>query len=233
MAFNKECRTSSLRKKREREEGEEVEDGNNTISQYELQRLERIKRNNAFMASLSLGSIKQASSPTKTRSPKHPRSPKPRAAPSRSSRRLRGEPIDPDDLVALPGTWIRSLAVATSKPGTTPSSFRHDYGPELDEEEAEKRMEVLKEQIDERDDAKAGTASYQHCLHRVRTMSDEQLARRVRAIERARGAKAKEKMLVFSNVLRARGKTDLLEMAESALDRLVRGPDEADAFENW
>lgn len=45
----------------------------------------------------------------------------------------------------------------------------------------------------------------------------------VRTIERARGAKAKEKMLVFSHVLRARGKTDLLQMAEAALDRLVRG----------
>lgn len=41
---------------------------------------------------------------------------------------------------------------------------------------------MLKGQIDARDDAKAGTASYQHCLHRVRTMSDGQLARRVRTL---------------------------------------------------
>lgn len=47
--------------------------------------------------------------------------------------------------------------------------------------------------------------------------------RQVRTIERARGAKAKEKMLVFSHVLRAKGKTELLEAAEAALDRLVRG----------
>lgn len=41
-------------------------------------------------------------------------------------------------------------------------------------------LQVLKGQIDARDDAKAGSASYKHCLHRVRTMSDAQLERRVR-----------------------------------------------------
>lgn len=45
----------------------------------------------------------------------------------------------------------------------------------------------------------------------------------VRTIERARGAQAKEKMLVFSRVLTAKGKMELAEMAEAALDRLVRG----------
>lgn len=49
------------------------------------------------------------------------------------------------------------------------------------------------------------------------------LGGQVRTIERARGAHAKEKMLVFSHVLRAKGKTELLESAEAALDRLVRG----------
>lgn len=59
-----------------------------------------------------------SSQSTKRRSPaKRQRSPKPRTAPSRTSRRLKGESIDPDDLVALPGTWIGSLAIATSKPG--------------------------------------------------------------------------------------------------------------------
>lgn len=66
--------------------------------------------------------IAKAPSPqsTKSRSPtKRQRSPKPRAAPSRTSKRLKGESADPDDLVALPGTWISSLAGATSKPGET------------------------------------------------------------------------------------------------------------------
>lgn len=47
--------------KRERQGKEEGEDEGNTISQYELQRLERIKRNNAFMASLSLDSLNKVS----------------------------------------------------------------------------------------------------------------------------------------------------------------------------
>lgn len=49
------------------------------------------------------------------------------------------------------------------------------------------------------------------------------MVEQVRAIERARGAKAVEKMMVFTHVLRAKDKTELLALAEEALDRLVRG----------
>lgn len=44
--------------------------------------------------------------------------------------------------------------------------------------------EVLEEHINARDDGTAGTASYQHCLHRVNTMSDDALLRRVRRSHR-------------------------------------------------
>ncbi|CAM9483011.1 unnamed protein product [Ectocarpus sp. 4 AP-2014] len=203
-----------------------AKEGEAEVSDYELARLARIKRNEAFMATLSMSTLKTAPSTAaaaaKKRSPsKRPRDPASRAAPSRKSSRLR-RAADPEDL-ALPGTSISSLAGVPTKPRGAPSSFRCDYGPELDPEEAQERMEVLKGHIDARDEANAGTASYNHCLHRVRTMSDVSLARRVRTIERARGAQAKEKMLVFSRVLTATGKTDLAEMAEAALDRLVRG----------
>ncbi|CAM9429677.1 unnamed protein product [Scytosiphon promiscuus] len=214
-------------KKRDREvEENEEQDDRGTISQYELERLERIKRNEAFMASLSFTSLKAPSSPVvrKPSPAKRPRDSKSKAVPSRASRRLRGDPANPADLVALPGTWISSLAGTTSKTSSALSSVRHDYGPELTAEEAEIKLEVLKGQIDARDDGKAGTASYEHCLYRVRTMNNAALGRRVRTIERARGAKAKEKMLVFCQVLRDEGKPEeLLEMADAALDRLVRG----------
>lgn len=45
----------------------------------------------------------------------------------------------------------------------------------------------------------------------------------MRVIEKARGAKASEKMLVFTHVLKARGKLELLALAEAALHRLVHG----------
>ncbi|CAM9141135.1 unnamed protein product, partial [Hapterophycus canaliculatus] len=197
-----------------------------TISQYELERLERMKRNEAFMASLSFNSLKIPSSPVgRKRSPtKRPREPNSQAVPSRVSRRLRGNADGPVDLVALPGTWISTLAVVTGKPSSAPSSIRHDYGPELNAEEAKEKMEVLRGEVDARDNGKAGTASYEHCLYRVRTMTNAALGRRARTIERARGAKAKEKMLIFCQVLRDEGKPkELLEIADAALDRLVRG----------
>lgn len=41
-------------------------------------------------------------------------------------------------------------------------------------------LQILEEEINARDDGTTqSTASYQHCLHRVRTMSDMALARRV------------------------------------------------------
>ncbi|CAN0139871.1 unnamed protein product [Pylaiella littoralis] len=218
-------RTDGERKRGEEDEKNEEGAGSfSSISPYELQRLERIKRNEAIIAALSIESLSgrkrpPSSSPAaKGRPPA--KCPSDTSLPSRASRRLKGESVDTEELVALPGTSISSLANTT---GRAPSAFRPACVPELSAEEAEEKMKVLKGQIDARDDAKAGTASYEHCLHRVRTMSDAQLERRVRTIERARGAKAKEKMLVFSHVLRAKGKTELLEAAEAALDRLVRG----------
>jgi hypothetical protein len=46
-----------------------------------------------------------------------------------------------------------------------------------------------------------GTASYRHTLMRVRTMGEDALARRITAIERAKGKFAVIKMRLFARVL--------------------------------
>ena len=46
-----------------------------------------------------------------------------------------------------------------------------------------------------------GTASYRHTLMRVRTMDENALARRIKAIERAKGKHAVIKMRLFARVL--------------------------------
>mmetsp|Transcript_22177 Transcript_22177/g.52394 ORF Transcript_22177/g.52394 Transcript_22177/m.52394 type:complete len:250 (-) Transcript_22177:920-1669(-) len=64
------------------------------------------------------------------------------------------------------------------------------------------------------------TATYDHCLMRVRTMTDKALANRVRAIERACGKHCVVKMAIFKSCLQDEGYWDLAGLASDALERL-------------
>lgn len=64
------------------------------------------------------------------------------------------------------------------------------------------------------------TATYEHCLMRVRTMTEKGLVNRVKAIERAAGKHCVIKMAVFKSCLQDEGMWDLVKVADSALERL-------------
>lgn len=64
------------------------------------------------------------------------------------------------------------------------------------------------------------TASYDHCLMRVRTMSEKGLGNRIRAIERAAGRHCVVKMAIFRSCLMDEGYDELSESAGKALERL-------------
>jgi hypothetical protein len=64
------------------------------------------------------------------------------------------------------------------------------------------------------------TATYEHCLFRVRTMTVKALERRVCAIERATGKHCVVKMAIFKSCLQDEGMWHLAELAEQALERL-------------
>lgn len=64
------------------------------------------------------------------------------------------------------------------------------------------------------------TASYDHCLMRVRTMTAKGLANRIKAIERAAGKHCVIKMTLFHRCLEEEGMWELAEFAHQALDRL-------------
>jgi hypothetical protein len=64
------------------------------------------------------------------------------------------------------------------------------------------------------------TATYEHCLMRVRTMTEKALANRVKAIERAAGKHCVVKMAIFKSCLQDEGKWDLAALARDALERL-------------
>jgi len=64
------------------------------------------------------------------------------------------------------------------------------------------------------------TATYEHCLMRVRTMSAAQLTRRVAVIERAAGKHCVVKMAIFKSCLQDEGQWELAVTATAALERL-------------
>ena len=64
------------------------------------------------------------------------------------------------------------------------------------------------------------TATYEHCLMRVRTMTEKGLANRIRAIERAAGKHCVIKMAIFKSCLQDENMWELAEEAAEALERL-------------
>jgi hypothetical protein len=64
------------------------------------------------------------------------------------------------------------------------------------------------------------TATYEHCLHRVRTMSHKALENRIRIIERAAGKHCVIKMAITASCLKDEGLWDLADLASAALERL-------------
>ena len=64
------------------------------------------------------------------------------------------------------------------------------------------------------------TATYEHCLMRVKTMTEKGLVNRVKAIERAAGKHCVVKMAIFKSCLQDEGMWELAEVASDALERL-------------
>lgn len=64
------------------------------------------------------------------------------------------------------------------------------------------------------------TASYEHCLMRVCTMTEKGLANRVKVIERAAGKHCVVKMAIFKSCLQDQGLWDVADLAARSLERL-------------
>lgn len=64
------------------------------------------------------------------------------------------------------------------------------------------------------------TATYEHCLMRVKTMTKKALGNRAKAIERAAGKHCVVKMAIFKSCLQDEGMWELAEVASEALERL-------------
>lgn len=64
------------------------------------------------------------------------------------------------------------------------------------------------------------TATHEHCMMRIKTMSEKALGNRIKTIERACGKFCIIKMAVFKVCLQEKGLWDLAEEAGESLERL-------------
>ena len=191
-------------------------------SEYEVARARNIERNNAKLRTLGLISVAEeeasnaaAWSTSKTGTGNGPSSkhskrnkrkkdePASSSSPSRKSLRLKG--LEPDGCTA----------VVVKKRRKSPEK------PERDRRAARQRAALEHSSLGAARAARENpTATYEHCLMRVRTMSEKQLRNRVRTIERAAGKHCVVKMAIMVSCLRDEGMWALAEVANAALERL-------------
>lgn len=197
------------------------------LNDYEATRARNIERNNARLRSLGLITAKEEKLSNdvawKRRAPPSPERPPESSdseeeistrkrkmvasSPSRSSRRLKG--LGPD-----------------GAPEAIPAISREDILEERRtrvqecREERQKAALRMAELGAEKAAKENPTATYSHCLMRVRSMTHKALANRVRTIERAAGKHCVIKMAIFKSCLQDEDEWELAELAGQALERL-------------
>lgn len=208
------------------------------LSEYETARARNIERNNARLRALGLISkleeersnsaawclplptneVSKSGEKTRIvtsrRKRNRSRAVEKSSSPPRKSRRLRG--IHPDDNTM----FMQQLSPEIST--TENSEKEQDSKKRRDECRAARQRAALEyAALGAENAAKENpTATYDHCLMRVRTMSDKQLLNRCKSIERAAGKHCLIKMAIFVSCLRDEEKYEIAKIASEALERL-------------
>ena len=151
--------------------------------------------------------------------------------PSRKSRRLLGKA--PEKVIGLRDDDDNDVTADTNN-GDQDNNNDDNGHSDVRLDSAEERLARVKECREARqraalEVAKAGadmageenpTATYEHCLMRVQTMTPKRLSARVKVIERAAGKHCVVKMAIFKSCLQDEGMWDLAKEASDALERL-------------
>lgn len=199
-----------------------------SLSDYEQKRAHNIERNNAKLRSLGLisaleearsnafawgrhveeddvrGDFDECREPGENKKNKKHKRDTP-TSPVRKSKRLQG-------LQAAAGTALLERIIITAEE-------RQNSVEECRRSRQRAALEVAKT-----GHGLAGkenpTATYEHCLMRVQTMTEKKLFARVQSIERAAGKHCVVKMAIFKSCLQDEGMWELAEKASEALERL-------------
>lgn len=213
------------------------------LSEYERTRAVNIERNNARLRALGLISAleekqsndlawkrkarRTTSVESETKSPFETKSSKEKLEKNRKRK---------DPFKQLTEPLRKSLRVQGKGPEGMPIPDKEDDAD--DEEETDQRRRRVEEcrqarqlaalRYSELSDAekKAAkenpTATYAHCLHRVRTMTEKALYNRVRVIERSAGKHCVIKMAIFKSCLQDEDMWDLADGKQHTIPNMMR-----------
>ena len=202
------------------------------MSDYELQRLRNIERNNARLRELGLISFSEQvesnnkaavatnqRADTKTnKNSKRPLSPssskQPDDAPQRrTSRRIQG--LTPQDSAPEPDRE------KDPNRSTSLEDLRQERIRECRAVRQQRAVEYAQlSHAEQRAAHENPTATYEHCQKRIQTMTDKALFNRIKAIERAAGKHSVVKMAIFKSCLQEQGLWELAHESTLALERL-------------
>ena len=216
-----------------------------TLSEYEAARARNIERNNARLRSLGLISVREEkrsndiawgrdieessdddedgddSSSDEEYCEGNKSSSRKRKKKARDPKQIREGTRKSRRLMNLPSEHT-SAVIDGENPTETRERIRQERLAMVEEcREARQRAAI--------EVAKAGakvagkenpTATYEHCLMRVRSMTEKGLINRVRAIERAAGKHCVVKMAIFKSCLQDEDMWELAQLASDALERL-------------
>jgi hypothetical protein len=206
------------------------------ISDYERKRAANIERNNARLVALGLLSVQEQAASNASAWKKS--APEKKVAASLSTKKRKTP--------AITKTPTPSSRKSMRLQGCQPDGAALEYDDhDHDDDDKEQQEETDDPEENERllrvqecrkvrlmralEVSKAGadkaakenpTATYEHCLMRVRTMTEKGLANRVKAIERAAGKHCVVKMAIFKSCLQDENLWELAGLAGSALERL-------------
>jgi hypothetical protein len=204
-----------------------ITDDTNSLTEYEKERNARVMRNERLMQSLGLSSFDVHMHAFKKGGEKDDdgTKKKKRKAEQEMVRKTKNTTTNNNKPVAL-----RSSSRLRGEKATTTILNDDDNEEEelmIDEEIerkhliAEKAFLSLRNKSKQKKQTIVGTASYQHTLMRVRTMTEPKLRNRMKAISRAKGQHCVTKMRLFARILFLEGYEELAEECAEELKELI------------
>jgi len=192
------------------------------LGEYEQKRAFNIERNNAKLRSLGLISVREEEESNAIAWGRRQQSHSPKTSKRKIVKKQDGSPAR------------RSKRLRGQAPANGEVSSRIDTPSPIQEDVQERIMECRKARLEaanayaltcagctSAENAKKNpTATYNHCLMRVRTMSEKALETRIKVIERAAGKCCVIKMAIFKCCLEEEGYATLAKMAHESLERL-------------
>ena len=221
---------------------EMIPDDCTSLSEYEQGRVRNIQRNNARLRSLGLISVSEekqsnalalhphlksiATGTDSIQSRKRMQNTFVKGEPARKSRRLQGLSVEGEVEASKESHNQRRKALYYSDEEDNKyiSELKRRRTQRVREcrEMRQKAAIALAQECGAFDSAakKNPTATYDHALHRIRSMTEKGLANRIKAIERALGKHCIVKMAIFKSALQDEGLWELADLAAEALERL-------------